>query len=62
METKKKEVESEKPAEVAAPKPKVVDPLLNDDSDDEEAEVCPVCHFIFETLPAFLIMSEVPLQ
>lgn len=36
VETKKKEAEAEKPAEVAAPKPKVIDPLLNDDSDDDE--------------------------
>jgi len=37
VDTKKKDEESEKQAEkVPAPKPKAIDPLLNDDSDDEE--------------------------
>ena len=39
MDTKKKDAEVEKPVEAAAPKPKAVDPLLNDDSDEEEGEV-----------------------
>jgi len=39
VETKKKDVEAEKTAEKAPdPKPKEVDPLLNDDSDDEDGE------------------------
>ena len=39
MDTKKKDAEVEKPVEAAAPKPKAVDPLLNDDSDEEGEEV-----------------------